>query len=245
MASYAEMKYRIREFFVFSPREIRDLLIAMAVITFAFAYDDKQPTFEVVHWLFNYLKIFGIVALAFFVHESAHKIYGLSIGIRTEYKLWPIGMYITLLSTLIFQGKIYIIIPGGVTFYHMVIQRLGHFRYGLNLLSCGLISAIGPLANLMMATLWETLAMNGIFPDFFHLMTFINLYYAVFSMLPLPNLDGITLLAASRLNYVFFFGVLVSYIVLFALGIYSLIWALILAGVLWIIYWFYVEQGVR
>ncbi len=245
MATYAELKYRIKEFFVFSPRELRDLIIAMAVITFAFAYDDKQPAFVLVHWLLNYLKIFIIVAVAFFFHESAHKIYGLSIGIRTEYKLWPIGVYITLLCTLLFQGKIYVIIPGGVTFYHMVVQRLGHFRYGLNLLSCGLISAVGPLTNLIMATFWETLALNGIFPELFHQMTFINLYYAVFSMLPLPNLDGITLMVASRLNYVFFFGVLLSYIVLFVLGVYSLIWALILAGVLWLVYWFYVEQVVR
>lgn len=245
MVTYPEWKYRIREFFVFSPRELRDLFIAMAVITFAFAYDDKQQTFVLAHWILNYLKIFIIVLIAFFFHESLHKMYGLSIGIRTEYKLWPIGVYITLLCTFLFQGKLYIIIPGGVTFYHMAVQRLGHFRYGLNLLSCGLISASGPLANLVMATFWETLAINGIFPDFFHQMTFINLYYAVFSMLPLPNLDGITLLAASRMNYVFFFGVLLCYIMLFVLGVYSLIWALILAGVLWGVYWYYVEQKVR
>jgi hypothetical protein len=245
MATFAEMRYRIRDFFVFSPRELRDLFIAMAVITFAFAYDDKQETFVLAHWLFNYLKIFIIVFIAFIVHESAHKIYGLSIGIRTEYKLWPIGVYITLLSTILFQGKLAILIPGGVTFYHMAIQRLGHFRYGLNILSCGLISAIGPLTNLIMATFWETLAINGIFPDFFHQMTFINLYYAVFSMLPLPNLDGITLFVASRMNYVFFFGVLLSYITLFVLGVYSIIWALILAGVLWGSYWYFFEQNVR
>ena len=245
MVSYAELKYRIRDFFVFSLRELRDLVIAMAVIAFAFAYDDKQPTFVLAYWMLNYVKIFCMVAIAFFFHESAHKIFGLTIGIRTEYKLWTTGVYITLLCTLLFQGKIYVIIPGGVTFYHMVIQRLGHFRYGLNLLSCGLIGAMGPLANLIMATFWETLALNGILPDFFHQMTFINLYYALFSMLPLPNLDGISLLVASRMNYVFFFGILLFYVVLFALGVYSLIWAIIAAGILWVAYWYYVEQGIR
>lgn len=65
MATFAEMRYRIRDFFVFSPRELRDLFIAMAVITFAFAYDDKQETFVLAHWLFNYLKILIIVFIAF------------------------------------------------------------------------------------------------------------------------------------------------------------------------------------
>ena len=245
MVDYAELKYRIRDFFVFSPRELRDLFIAMAVVTFAFAYDDGTESFQLAHWIFNYIKIFIIVFIAFFFHESAHKIYGLSLGIRTEYKLWTLGTYITLLCTFLFQGQFPVLLTGGVTFYHMAVQRLGHFRYGLNLLSCGLIGAAGPLANLVMATFWETLAINGIFPDLFHQMTFINLYYAVFSMLPLPNLDGISLLFASRMNYVFFFSVFLCYIVLFVLGVYSLIWALLLAGVMWGVYWYYIERDLR
>lgn len=245
MVTYPELKYRIKEFFVFSPRELRDLFIAMAVITFAFAYDDKTEVFQLGHWIFNYIKIFFIVALAFFFHESAHKIMGLSLGIRTEFKLWTLGTYITLLCTFLFQGKIYIILTGGIMFYHMAIQRLGHFRYGLNLLSCGIIGAAGPVANLVMATFWETIALMGIMPEFFHQMTFINLYYAVFSMLPLPNLDGMSLFAASRMNYVFFFSILICYIVLFVVGIYSLIWAVLLAGAIWAMYWYYVEQNFR
>ncbi len=245
MVSWAEFKYRVRDFFRFSLKELRDILIALLVVTFAFAYDDKQEAFVLSYWLFNFLKVFFIVFLVFVVHETSHKLFGLSLGIRTEYKLWPLGIYITLLSTFLFQGKVYILLAGGVTFYHMTVQRLGHFRYGLNLLSCGLIGAIGPLSNLIMATFWETLALNGIMPDLFHQMTFINLYYAVFSMLPVPNLDGISLFWASRMTYIFFLSILICYIVLFVLEIYSLIWALLLAGVCWFLYWYYVEQTIR
>jgi len=217
----------------------------MAVVSFAFAYDDGRETFVITLWLLNYLKVFFMVFLAFVVHESAHKMFGLTLGIRTEYKLWTLGVYITLACTFIFQGKFYVLLPGGVMFFHMTVQRLGHFRYGLNLLSSGLIGAMGPLANLIMATFWETLALNGIFPDFFHKMTFINIYYAVFSMLPIPNLDGISLFFASRMTYTFFFSIFITYIVLFVLGIYSLIWALLLAGACWFMYWYYVEQKIR
>jgi hypothetical protein len=245
MVSFAEFTYRVRDFFRFSPRELRDLTIAMLVVAFAFAYDDGSEIFVLGPWLLNYLKVLFMVFIAFFFHESAHKLFGLSLGIRTEYKLWTVGIYITLLCTFLFQGKFYVILPGGVTFFHMTIQRLGHFRYGLNLLSSGLIGGMGPLANLLLATFFETLAISGVAPDFFHQMTFINLYYAVFSMLPLPNLDGISLFFASRMNYVFFFSILVCYIVLFVLGVYSLIWALLLAGACWFMYWYYVEQKIR
>ncbi len=245
MVVWAEFIYRVRDFFRFSRRELRDLTIALLVVALAFAYDDGGEVFVLRLWLLNYVKVLFMVFLAFVVHESAHKLLGLALGLRTEYKLWSLGIYITLISTFLSQGKIYIILPGGVMFFHMTVQRLGHFRYGLNLLSSGLISAMGPLSNLIMATFWETLALAGLAPDFFHQMTFINLYYAVFSMLPLPNLDGISLFFASRMNYVFFFSILVCYIVLFVLGVYSLIWALLLAGCCWFLYWYYIEQTIR
>ena len=125
----------------------------------------------------------------------------------------------------------------------MVIQRLGHFRYGLPFLPAGLIAATGPLANLLLATFWETLALAGIFPDIFHRMTFVNLYYAFFSMMPLPNTDGIWLMFGSRLAYFFFWGVLVGYILLYMVGIFSLIGAIALGGVSWFLfYWFFEKK---
>jgi len=245
MVSLAEMKYRIRDFYRFSRTETRDLVISILVVTFAFAYNDKSDAFQLIHWLLNFLKILFMVGLAFFVHVSAQKIAALRTGYTAEYKMWTMGIYITLIVTFLSQGKLYIILPGGAIFTHMVIQRLGHFRYGLNLLTAGTVAATGPMANLIMATFWETLALNGIMPGFFHQMTFINLYYAVFSMLPLPNFDGLWMLMATRLLYAFFFGTLVGYIILFVIGMYSLVWAIVLGGVTWLLVWFFIERVVQ
>lgn len=242
MVGLTEMKYRIRDFFRFSRTEIRDLVISVLVVTFAFAYNDKSEAFQLVPWLFNFLKILFMVALCFFIHVAAQKIASLRVGYTAEYKIWTAGIYLAIIVSFLSQGKLYIILVGGPVFTHMVIQRLGHFRYGVNILTSGTVAAAGPMMNLIMATFWETLALNGIFPDFFHQMTFINLYWAVFSMIPFPNSSGLWMLMATRLLYAFFFGVLVGYIVLYAIGFYSLIWALILGGVTWVLAWFFIER---
>lgn len=245
MVDIAEWKYRIKESFYFTKTEWKHLLLSILVITFAFAYDDKQSNFVFVSWLLNFVKLLIIVTMAVMLHVTVQKVFALYIGFRAEYKLWSLGFYITVLATLLTQGKWYIIIPGGITFYQMVILRLGHFRYGLNMMTSSVIAMLGPLSNLIIATFWETLALNGILPELFHLMTFINLYYAVFSMLPLPFLDGFHMFYASRMMYVFFFGFLVCYIILYVMGIYSLIWAIVLAFLLWVTYWFYVERPTK
>jgi Zn-dependent protease len=104
-----------------------------------------------------------------------------------------------------------------------------------------MLAAAGPATNLIFATFFKTLAIFGIFPEFFNIMTFINLYYAVFTMLPLPRLDGIHLFFASRLTYVFLFGSLLGYIILYTIGFYSLIFAFLIGGLCWLLFYLYSE----
>ena len=242
MTTIAEWKYRIRDSFYFTATEWKDILITILAISFAFAYNDKSEVFNLAYWFANFGKVFFIVAIAIMIHIIVQKISALYIGFRAEYKLWSTGVYITILATLLTQGKIYIILAGGITFFHMTMLRLGHFRYGLNLTTSGMVAALGPLANLVLATFWETLALNGIYPQFFHQMTFINLYIAVFTMLPIPKLDGFNTFYGSRLLYAYFFSFLVAYIVLYSLGIFSLVWAAIIGFICYVSWWFYFER---
>ena len=238
-----EWKARIRDFFKFSKRERRDLIISILVVTLIFAFNDKSDVFVLSHWLFNYFKVLVIVSIAMMLHVTVQKLAALYMGFTAEYKISTMGIYAGLIVMLLTKGKWYIILPGGIFFDFLVIQRLGHFRYGLTLLPSGIIAALGPLSNLVIATIWETIALWGIYPEFFHQMTFINLYYAFFSMMPLPKTDGVWLFFGSRLTYFFFFGVLFGYILLYAVGIFSLIWAVVLGGVTWFLFlWFFERQ---
>ncbi len=240
-----EYKYRIKEFFRFSGREKIEILITILAMTLIFAYNDRRSDFVMTHWISNFLIHLFAVAVAVLLHISVQKIAALWQGFRAEYRMWTMGTVIGLLVMFLSGGKWYIILPGGVFFYHLAIQRLGHFRYGLGLVPSGIVAAMGPLANLVLATFWETLALNNIAPEIFHRMTFINLYYAFFSMLPIPNMDGVWLMFGSRLFYMFFFGILLGYIILYTIGVYSLIWSIILGGVTWFLFYLYFERKVK
>ena len=233
----SELQYRIKRHFRFSSKEVRDLTLTMIVLAFIFGYNDRAETFNAVHWGLNYLKMFLIVFLTVIVHEIGHKIAALQMGLKAEYKAWPTGLLIGLMFTFLSKGKWYVVLPGGMILSHMAILRIGHFRYGLNYITQGMLATAGPIANLIFATFWKTLALFNVFPEFFNILTFINLYYAVWTFLPLPNLDGIHMFYGSRLWYVFAFGTLLSYILLYVVGFYSLIFALLGGGVIWLVYY--------
>ena len=242
MVSFAEWKYRVRDLFYFTKTERKELLISMLVMTFVFAYNDGRESFNLVLWGANFLKVFIIVAIAIIIHVSTQKICSLFIGFRSEFKLWSVGVYLSLLATILSAGKFFVILLGGIMFHQVTVLRIGHFRHGLNLRPSGFVAGLGPLSNLLLATFFETLTLNNILPDLFHLMTTINLFYAFYSMLPIPHLDGFNMFFGSRMMYAFFFSFIMSYLVLYLVGIYSLVWPILIAALLWIFYWFYFER---
>jgi len=240
-----ELGYRAKEHLRFSRREQRDLLISILAITFIVAFDDKSESFDLVYWLLNFVKMFLIVFVSILLHELGHKIVALKIGLKEEYRMWPTGLAIGVIFALISGGKWWILLPGGVFLEHMAILRIGHFRYGLNKFSYGMVASAGPITNLLFATFFKTLALLGIMPEFFTFVAFFNLYYAVFKMLPIPNIDGIHMFFATRLVYIFIFGTLVGYILLYWLGFYSRIFVVIIGLVCYFAFYIVVERAVE
>ena len=67
----------------------------------------------------------------------------------------------------------------------------------------------------------------------------LNIWLAIFTMLPIPPLDGSNVFFASRLLYAFAFGCIVGYALLvLVLGFYSLIFVILMG----IIFWFATYQ---
>jgi len=73
-------------------------------------------------------------------------------------------------------------------------------------------------------------------------LTFFSLYYAVFTMLPFPKLDGTYLFFATRNWYFAIFFFLLGYIILYSLGFYSLIFAAVIGGIGWLVYYVVFEK---
>jgi Zn-dependent protease len=166
----------------FSPTEIRDIAIAVGVLSVAFfviLYDrsyfsDDRTT--------NFIAIFGLalllVLLSFMVHELAHKVTAQRYGAWAEFRMYPQG----LLMALVFSMFGFLFAAPGAVYISGAIDRARN----------GKISAAGPASNLIIAAvasvLWYTT--EGLTSDIFGLFAFVNAFFAVFNMLPIAPMDG-------------------------------------------------------
>jgi len=78
---------------IFTKKEIKHLIISILLVTLAFAFDDKQPTFILSHWVFNYIRIALIVTSSFLVYQLTQKLVAHYHCTKTEYHLWNIKRY--------------------------------------------------------------------------------------------------------------------------------------------------------
>ncbi|MBU3941577.1 MAG: hypothetical protein KKF74_01560 [Nanoarchaeota archaeon] len=246
---------KTKRYFSFNSEEIKGILGSTLIIAFIISFKLWGPgnEFNFAYGLKNLFNSILITLLAILVHISAQKIYGLHLGFKVEFKtFWP-GLIIALILCFVSGGAIWFLIPGGIVLYHMAQHRLGFFRYGLNYWSLGMISAIGPLANVCIAALLAVIAYGGvIIPPMTPIATTtlvgraisLNLWLAIFTMLPIPPLDGSNVFFASRLLYAFAFGCIVGYamLVLF-LGFYSLVFVILMGIIFWFITYQVMEKA--
>ncbi|MGM5481975.1 MAG: hypothetical protein ACQESF_00790 [Nanobdellota archaeon] len=237
-----ELYFRVKEFFRFSKREKRDILLAVLVVTFAFALNDGREKFNAVLWFGNLLQSLFFVTLALLAHVSVQKIFALQQGFTSEFRAWSTGLLVTIAVSLISLGKFYILLPGGMVLYHMTILRIGKFRYGENVVARGMIAVSGAIANLVLATIGLMFSHQlNILPGFFLDFAMVNLWIMFFTILPIPYMDGIHLFFMSRLTYVFIVSTLLAYVILSALGIFSWLFSLVIGIVVWFLYYSYIE----
>lgn len=173
---------RIIRPFWFSRKELRDLAIGLLVIvTLPFvkvwSYFYIQPLFVIV--------IVTILALAFVLHELAHKFAAQRLGMWAEFRLSTTGLLFTFLSFILMQGglPLMIVAPGAV-----MIKGL------LNWNDYGKISIAGPATNIAQALIYlfahalvlpesvlGVLSIYGIE---------INAFLALFNLIPFGVFDG-------------------------------------------------------
>ena len=172
--------------FEFSRNEIRDLIIAFIVLSFAFAISNVGID---AHGIISILPIvmFG-VGVGFLLHELGHKYVAVKYGYHSRFKLWPLGLLISFASAFIgmvfaFPGEAYIDsddIPDDVN---------------------GKISIAGPMANMVLALIFIVIAAliyplklySGIFNLLFLICTVgfsVNSFLALFNLIPLYTFDG-------------------------------------------------------
>jgi Zn-dependent protease len=168
----------------FTTHEIIDLIIAFIVISLGFSIVYAHTNINLIISIIPIIMI-G-VGSGFILHEIGHKISAIHYGHWAEFKVWPIGLAISLLSA--FIGFL-IATPGAVNIYGNITEKEN-----------GIISLCGPAVNIILALIF--LIINSIYTAMNPMLgadlitttcTFgfmINGYLAFFNSIPLGILDG-------------------------------------------------------
>jgi len=192
---------RIRRMF---SNELKQLLISALAIAIAFSIREILSL--------NYLKVLAVivaVAFAFIFHEILHRYVAKKLGYYARYQMWPTGLILALVLSVVTLGRVIFAAPGAVVVFPKlpfgVIDRRDY----------GKIAASGPLANIILG--YIALVILKIFLigslntlTYFTLSTLIyiktiNLWLALFNLIPFPPLDGSKVFAWSKVVWAIMF----------------------------------------
>ncbi|MFH1510924.1 MAG: hypothetical protein ABIF10_04470, partial [Candidatus Woesearchaeota archaeon] len=234
MGNYSDL---CKRYLMFTKEEITGVIVSILVLTMIVAFDDKSETFNISSWIGNFLVWLIIVASSFIVHQLGHRLIGLKIGYRVEYRIWWYGLLIGIVVMLLTRGKFWVLVPGSILVHHMQLHRLGKFRFGPNVFSFSMISLWGPLASIFFAAIVKTLQVwfgLAIFGEAFVDKLFMfNLWLAAYALLPIPPLAGSRIFFHSRAIYVFVAASVIAYAILISLGVFSFVFAVLIGLAVW------------
>jgi Zn-dependent protease len=173
-----------------SPREIQDIIIAYVVLTLAFSFIFSGGVWnKQFHSTFvALLPIAALaVALSFILHELMHKFVAQHYGAWAEFRTWPSGLMITIVSSML---GFLIGLPGATYIFSNSFTRRQN----------GLVSLAGPATNLVVFFVFAAIGLLVSHPSAYlgtaiGVVTFISLWLGFFNMLPIPPLDGSKVLA--------------------------------------------------
>lgn len=197
-----------------SAREIRDLLLAYVVLTFAFSFALSGGLLLTTQ-KFGFIVILPIAAaavgLAFILHEMMHKFVAMHYGAWAEFRTWPGGLLITIVSSMI---GFLIGIPGATYIF------TNQFTKREN----GIVSLAGPATNLaiffVFLAIWLVFQPSGAYVlETVVIIGFISLWLAFFNMLPIFPLDGSKVLAWNAGVYLAVMGLIVVLLVGYFTGL--------------------------
>src|SRR3989338_1912928 len=247
MAEVVDLADKIKRYFMFTPLEIRSLIIAVLITAFVFSFREwgYGDNFSLRIGVFNYFNAILIVGLSFLVHISIQRIWSLGIGYRQEWKMWTFGLLLSLIMVFLTNGAIWLILPGGFFVHHLGGHRLGWFRYDINYWALGLIAVTGTFATIFFAALFKALGVFVANSLIEKLITF-NIAYALYSLIPLPPLDGSRTFYGSRMLYAFSTSFILAAAILLSSSIgvgIALLSSFFIGVVLWVLYYIFFENA--
>ena len=167
-------------------RELKDLVISALLLALAFgiALSGGFRAFF-VPWRLITVSLMAVVGVSsgFVLHEMGHRLVARRFGCFAEYTMWPAGLILALACSLF--GFVFAA-PGAVMIYPRADIR---GRTTLTTKKTGLISIAGPAMNICLTVVF--ILLNMAYPTlFFSLGARINIWLAIFNLIPFGPLDG-------------------------------------------------------
>ncbi len=171
-------------------KELKDLVTSAVLLALAFGIaltGGFRAFFEPRSLIIVSLMAVVGVSLGFVLHEMGHRIVARRFGCFAEYTMWPTGLMLALICSLF--GFVFAA-PGAVMIYPRA-DAWG--RATLTSEEAGLISIAGPALNICLAVVF--LLLNMAYPMLLFTMgAQINIWLAIFNLIPFGPLDGAKIL---------------------------------------------------
>jgi hypothetical protein len=222
--------------------EMKHILISSLIIGFLFSFN----IFTISNWFKNSL----LGAMAIIVNVLGHKLIANKKGCTSNYRIWNIkrfgfrkenklpkkifgkkvnsiyaGIILPLTLSFLSLGGIKALIVGTNDIKETVYKRIKKKYEKLTEVELATIAAIGTLTSLFVALIFQILNLRG-----FEQFVTMNYLIAIYSLVPLENLDGIKMLFGSIPIYLFTLVLILSALIL--INITSLFLTIILAGII-------------
>lgn len=169
------------------------IVLAWLVISVSFSTAEIFAFGLTLQLVLTVLLISGLsVGVGFIAHELAHKLLASRYGCWAEFDISPMGLALALFTALATRGSFILAAPGAV-----------HIEPKPGILlterSLGLIALVGPLANIVVALIFQSLPQESLFLRIVSAQGFqINVWLALFNLIPAGPLDGAKVLSWNK-----------------------------------------------
>jgi len=184
--------------FSLSGKEIKDIVLALFALTFAFSlalfsteiFASGRHFITIMQTYPSYfVQSLIAVGIGFILHEMSHKFVAQKYGLWAEFRAWPLGLLMAIGLALFSRGGFIFAAPGAVMIspYHKT--RNGYHIQIMKPEDSGKISIVGSVTNVILATIFTALAFF-VGWKIFNISAQVNAWLALFNMIPVSLLDG-------------------------------------------------------
>lgn len=242
----------------FSRLEVNHLITAIITVGIVVVLNlNKQVQFSGIA-LTNFARIMLLVSVVILSREAIHKFFAYRYKVILEYRLWsigenvynkkgiktrgilksiPTGVILALLFGVFSSGKLLFLAISSYAIRENKAHRLGRRFSRLTSFEDAKIASAGVLTNVLLATTFSMIN-SALFWDFI----FLNYAYALFHLLPFPNLAGAKIFFCDISLYVFVSTLAVSSFLISVLDMGSLALVLIIAVIFSIATFYFLKK---